>query len=317
MPDPTKATLSATQTPALFGASPYLTRWMLARHFIHGDPIDSPEHNRMNWGTKMQPILLAQAAEDLRLEVRPNAGDDYVRHGLLGCTRDADIICPDRGPGALETKCCFDYGTWMETWNGGKSLPKHIEIQTQQQMMVGDGTKPFAWGVIAVWVCGEMKYFERKPIPDLWYAINIEAQKFFDDVAAKREGEPFGETIEMPLLAQIFKPVVGKVLDLTTHPRAEELANQAQLMNYHAAEASAHEKAAKASKALFKAVIEDAEEAILPHGIKLTATQQSRAGHAVKPSTFTTIKAYVPKDLPAPIEPTSKHETMLTDLAGG
>src|SRR5215469_3216944 len=149
MPDPTKQTLSATQTPALFGVSPYLTRWMLLRHFIHGDPIDSPAHNRMNWGKKLQPLVLEQAAAELRLEVRPNAGDVYVRRGLLGCTRDAEIFCPDRGPGALETKCVFDYATWMEDWNAGKDPPRHVEIQLQQQMAVGDGDVSYKWGVIA------------------------------------------------------------------------------------------------------------------------------------------------------------------------
>src|SRR3989442_9052297 len=128
MPDTTKQTISATQSPALFGVSPYMTRWMLLRHFIHGDPIDSPEHERMTWGKKLQPLVLAQAAEDLHLEVRPNAEDVYLRseHFPIGCTRDAEIICPDRGPGTLETKCVFDYGVWMQTWNGGKALPKHI-----------------------------------------------------------------------------------------------------------------------------------------------------------------------------------------------
>ena len=105
----------------------------------------------------------AQAAEDLKLEVRPNADDTYHRRGLLGCTRDATIICPDRGPGALETKCIFDYRTWMADWGGGAFVPKPHEIQLQQQLLVGDGDdgfaaegSPYDWGVIAAWVAGAM-----------------------------------------------------------------------------------------------------------------------------------------------------------------
>ena len=302
MPDPTRATLSATQTPALFGASPYLTKWMLARWFIHGDPIDSPEHNRMNWGKRLQPLVLAQAAEDLHLEVRPNADDSYVRRGLLGCTRDAEIICPDRGPGALETKCCFDYRTWMETWNGGKLLPRHIEIQTQVQMMVGDPDfaevgelgPQYTWGVIAVWVCGEMHYFERAPIPELWAAIETEAKAFFEDVAAGREGEPFGEPVEMPLLNRLFAPKPGVVIDLTGHPRAAELAQQAALMKWHAAERLGHDKGERAIKALFKALLGEAEEATLPDGVRVRQKSVERAGYTVKPSRYTTVEAFVP-----------------------
>jgi hypothetical protein len=289
---------------------------MLLRHFIHGDPIDSPEHNRMDWGKRMQPMVLAQAAEDLRVEVRPNADDQYVRRGLLGCTRDGDVICPDRGPGAVETKCVFDYGVWMTTWNGGKSLPRHIEIQLQQQMMVGDGEKPFEWGVLAVWLCGEMKYFERKPIVALWDAISDGTHKFFDDVAAKVEGEPFGEPVEMALLGKLFPTKIGTTIDFTTHPRAADLAEQVRMMAYHASERSGHEKGEKAVKAMLKALMGDAEEATFLHGIKVRAKPQSRAGYTVKPTTFTVIEAFVPDDTPA-LEPKSDGEPTLTDLRGG
>lgn len=302
MPDATRKTLSATQTPALFGASPYLTRWMLLRHFIHGDAIDGPEHNRMDWGKRMQPMLLAQAADDLHLEVRPNADDAYVRRGLLGCTRDAEIICPQRGRGSLETKCVFDYGVWMQNWDGGETLPRQNEIQLQQQMLVGDGDDGpmHDWGVIAVWVCGDMKYFERKPIHDLWDAINDEALKFFKDVEAKREGEPFGDPIEVPLLSRLFAPKPGIKIDLTTREDADKLVSEAQLMRYHAGARSAHEKEEKKYKAKLRSVMGDAEEATLPYGVKLRAKQTNRAGYTVKATTFTTIDAFVPEDVPTP-----------------
>lgn len=214
MPDPLHKTLSATQTPALFNASPYITRWMLARHFIHGDVIDAEEDARMSWDKKLQPLLLAQAAEDFHLEVRPNGTDDYVRRGLIGCTRDAEIICPSRGPGSLETKCVFDYGVWMQMWDGGKNPPRHNEIQIQQQMLVGDGARSHEWGVLAVWVCGEMKYFERKPVQKFWKAVEAEAAQFFDDVKAGREGEPFGVPVEYDLLKEAFPVVTDAVIEV-------------------------------------------------------------------------------------------------------
>jgi YqaJ-like recombinase protein len=309
MPDPTRKTLSATQTPALFGASPYLTRWMLLRHFIHGDPIDSPEHNRMDWGKRMQPMILQQVAEDLHLGVKINTEDTYVRRGLLGCTRDAEVFCPDRGRGTVEAKCVFDYGVWMETWGGGKTPPRHIEIQTQQQMLVGDGDdeQTYTWGVIAVWVCGEVKYFERKPIETLWHRLNDEALKFFDDVAAKREGSPFGEPVEAPLLAQLFPPVEGKVLDLTTRADAEELTNQVKLMKHHGELANSNEKEKKRIEAQVRAIIGDAETAKLLGGVEVRATRVNKAGHTVKPHSYTLIKPFVPSEQ-VPLVPQSPEE---------
>lgn len=214
MPDPTGKTLSATQTPALFNASPYITRWMLARHFIYGDVIDAEEDARMSWGKKLQPLLLAQAAEDFHLEVNPNPDDKYMRRGLIGCTRDGEIICPSRGPGSIETKCVFDYSVWMQAWDGGKNPPRHNEIQIQQQMLVGDGERSHEWGVLAVWVCGEMKYFERKPVEKFWRALETEATQFFADVRDKREGEPFGEPVEYDLLKEAFPVVTDTVIEV-------------------------------------------------------------------------------------------------------
>ena len=166
VPDSTGKTISATQAPALWNASPWLTRWMLHQHFTNGMQLDKAADARMSWGLKLQPLILEQAAEDLSLEIRPNEGDIYERRGLLGCTRDAIVIDPTLGPGALETKVVFDYRDWMSAWDGGRTAPQHYEIQLQEQMLVGDGEtgEPFRWGVIAVWVAGEVHYLRRDPV---------------------------------------------------------------------------------------------------------------------------------------------------------
>jgi predicted phage-related endonuclease len=299
VPDPSRQTLSATQVPALFGASPYLTRWMLARHFIHGDEIDGPEDSRMSFGKKMQPIVLEQAAADLHLEVIQNRDDHYLRRGLLGCTRDAEIICPDRGPGALECKCVYDYGVWMRDWAGGKRPPRHYEIQCQQQMAVGagDGSEPFQWGVIAAWVCGEMHYFERKPLPDLWAAIEIEAARFFEDVAAGREGDPFGAPIEAPLLNRLFPVIEAKRVDFTAREDAAALAQDVADWQYWKTQEAAAKKSADRLGAKIKGLMTDAEEGLFANGIRVTQKTVRRAGYTVKPSQYNTLSAYVPAGL--------------------
>lgn len=302
MPDILKQTISATQAPALFGVSPYYSLWMIKRWFIHNDPIENSHHNRLDWGTRLEPLILEQAAEDLHLEVRSNRQADgtqqYVRRGLLGCTRDAEIICPDRGPGALECKSVFDFRSWMENWNGGGAPPRHIEIQTQVQLMVGDGTVPYTWGVIAVWCCGEMHYFERKPIISLWEAMKTEAEAFFDDVAARREGDPFGEPVEWPLLAKLYPPIIGTTIDLTAHPKAQHLADQAAMMKWHAQERLGHAKGAEAIKVELKAAMGEAEEATLLDGVKVRQKLVKRRAYDVKASSYTTLDVFVPGEAP-------------------
>lgn len=271
MPDPLKKTISATEAPGLFNVSPYVTRWMLWQKFANGIEIDSAEDNRMSWGKKMQPLLLQQAAEDLKLEVIPNDGDDYHRRGLLGCTRDATIVCPDRGPGALETKCVFDYRVWMDKWQGGNKPPKEYEIQLQQQMIVGDGSEGamYEWGVIAAWVCGDMYYFEREPIYDLMHRLNDEAHSFFKSVHRKEEPAPFGATVEIEWLTKLLPVVERKVINLVDSPAGREYVQIAK--DYLAARTAASEntKIAEPLRAKLLALAMDAQEVWLPEMIRV------------------------------------------------
>jgi hypothetical protein len=268
MPDQTRQTISATESPALFNVSPYVTRWMLWQRFARGLELDSAPDARMTWGKKLQPLIIAQAAEDLKLHVVPNADDTYHRRGPLGCTRDATIICPDRGPGALETKCVFDYRTWMADWGGGASVPKHNEIQLQQQMLVGDetdgiGSDSYGWGVIAVWVAGDVHYFERRPIEKLWRELANEAERFFLEVRGRQEPDPFGAPIELPWLTELFPVVVGKEIDCSDDAALTEAAIQ-----YRGAkeQESAGARTAESLRAKLLAVARDAETVLLADG---------------------------------------------------
>lgn len=270
MPDPTKATISATQSPGLFGVSPYVTKWMLWQNFAKGIEIDPPEDSRMSWGKKLQPLIVQQAAEDLKLETRPNDGDVYHRNGHLGCTRDATIICPDRGPGALETKCIFDYRTWMADWDGGRRAPKHYEIQLQQQMYVGDGSgQPYTWGVLAAWVAGEVHYLEREPIAELWDRLHAEAKAFFQSVRDMAEPDPFGVPVEIEWLTRLLPVELGKVIDLSADPEAEPHALDARGYRDAKEQESAGARAAEPLRAKLLALAMDAEEVLLPAGIRV------------------------------------------------
>jgi predicted phage-related endonuclease len=298
MPDASHQTISASQSPALFDASPYVTRWMLWQHIAKGEPLPQPDHNRIPWGQRLQPLVLAVASDELKLEVRPNAADDYVRRGLIGCTRDAEIFCPDRGPGALETKCVFDYGVWMREWEGGKRPPRHYEIQLQHQMMVGDGEKPFGWGILAAWCCGDMHYFERKPIPELWAEIDRRVAQFFDDVKSGREPEPFGDPVEVSMLATVFPTVEGNVLDYRAEPDALAVAEKARMVEYHAKEVAGNKRVEKSLKAQLQAIAKDHDAILLPNGITVKLRRQSRKAFSVAETTFTVVSVHVPDDLP-------------------
>jgi predicted phage-related endonuclease len=287
MPDPTRQTISATQASALWNVSPYTTRWMLWKHFAHGMAIDDVENARMSWGKKLQPLIIEQAAEDLKLEVRPNADDSYHRRGLIGCTRDATIICPDRGPGALETKCVFDYRTWMADWNGGKNPPRCHEVQLQTQMAVGeeDG-EPYAWGIIAAWVAGDVHYFERGEAEGFRQKLNADAAAFFDDVRAAREPNPFGVPLELPWLSAMFPVQLGETIDLDDRALAEAAIQYRDAKEQESGGA----RAAEHLRAKLLAAAKTAEHIILPDGVRVRIRPHGKGKR---------INVYVPGDTPA------------------
>jgi len=288
MPDPTKATISATEASGLFNVSPYVTRWMLWQRFAKGVDIDATEDSRMSWGKKLQPLIIQQAADDLKFEVVPNADDTYHRRGLLGCTRDATIICPDRGPGALETKCVFDYRTWMSDWHGGNAPPKMHEIQLQQQMLVGDADGPsYNWGVIAAWVAGDVYYFERAPIADLWRRLREETKAFFESIEADNEPDPFGVPIEVEWLTKLFPTTRGKVLDLSGDEAiGAEYAQIAQSYIDAKEGENAGKRIAEPLRAKLLALAKDAEEVWLPGAIKVSVGGNEKSKR---------LKVYIPE----------------------
>jgi hypothetical protein len=306
MPDLTKATISATEMSGLLGVSPYVTRWMLYQRFAKGIEAPGPAHNRLDWGQKLEPLILEQAAADLHLEVQTNRQADgsqiYVRRGLLGCSRDAEIYDPQRGPGTLEAKACFDYKVLMQEWEGGKTPPRHVEIQTQVQMFVGKDGKPFEWGVIALWCGGDMTYFQRKPMLDLWAKFEEEAAQFFDDVKSGREPEPFGSPVEVPLLKQLFDKPTGEIINAVEkfgEVEATKLAQQVVDAEYQRVQRLAAEKVEEGVKAKLLGLLKDADEIELPQGIRVTrkvGTSHYKARPAVEVTTIS-IKSHIPQQI--------------------
>lgn len=273
MPDPTKQTVSATQSAGLLGCSPYLTRWLLYQHFANGLEIGAVEDDFIREGRRMQPLVLERASDELRLQVEQNEGNDYIRRGQLGATRDAQIFCPDRGPGALETKCVFNFQVWAVEWANGQRVPAHVEVQLQQQMLVGDGVRPFDWGVIAVWVAAQQFYFERSPLTGVWQRLETEAASFLDDVANLREPEPFGSAVELDWLERIYPTIPKKVLDWReleeeeAQERAIRLAERGKVYLRAKAQANTADKVAEAIRAEMIATMRDAETLMLPGGV--------------------------------------------------
>ena len=281
MPDPTKQTISATESPALLNASPYLTRWMLWQRFANGIEPPYEENARMSWGKKLQPLIIQQVARERGLEVFPNQ-DTYARRGLLGCTRDAIILSPEYGLGALEIKCVFDYEQWGRKWDTGKTVPRDIEIQLQQQMYVGDDSGSFEWGLIVVWVCADLYYFERKPIGELWTRLIGESEVFFHSVKNNIEPNPSGTAVELPLLTRLFPTRPDSVLDLSDDPDHIKTSEDVSMFKTMKEHSYNYKGAAEELRIKLLALAKDNERVKLPCGVSYRV-KKSGTGKTIDP----------------------------------
>ncbi len=203
MPDPSRQTISASQMPALFGASPYLTRFMLFHHFRNGAPLDQRENIRMRWGTLQQEAILAGTADAYRLAIQSNVeAREYVRRGQIGHTRDGLMHAADVGPIVVEAKN-VDYFVHRDSWTD-TAAPAHIEIQLQTGMYCDNAER----GIIAHLVGGnDLRFFERSPDRDFQQRMLLETADFFESVAQNREPEPLGSPIELPMFAHLYPAV--------------------------------------------------------------------------------------------------------------
>lgn len=211
MPDPTRKTVSASEMSSLLGVNKHMTYWMLYKKFTTDEKFESEDNTRTIWGKKLQKLIIDQVSDDYGFKVEHHDQSVYLRHRNLGCTPDGVVYHTNHGKSSLEVKCVFDYQSWMQNWEGGKYVPREYEIQIQQQMLV----QGHSWGLIAVWVCSDMYYFERKPNFELWSRMEQAADRFFAQCSGRLPPpNPDGEVIEIPWLNKLFPIYKGTVLDL-------------------------------------------------------------------------------------------------------
>lgn len=278
MPDPNKQTVSATQVAALFNLSPYETRWTLYQQFVGALPwMNDEENERMYWGKKLQPAILSAVADQLRMDVLPNDGDDYLRHPdlLVGCTPDGLVMDPQRGLGWIETKA-VDWMVFKDQWTP-TSPPPHIVLQHQVQLMIPhpwpddrQGPRDIirdpgdvfpSWGIVAALVGGnELHLYEFTPDEKLHEKIAYEAGLFMGQVKGRNEPPVTGDPVELPGIAAVWPQVIeDKWLDLRGEENDEETGLLIAEYLYAAGEKSAMGKWADKNKARLLALAQDCQ----------------------------------------------------------
>lgn len=234
--------ITSTQSAALFGLSPYVTRFEL--YHLHRNGIEVPfvATDRTGKGKRMEWAIAGEAAlQEGWSGLKPLK--DYIRDpaARIGASFDYEAVDELGCPLLVEIKM-VDYFRYRDLWVDGEA-PEHIETQVQHQLEVADR---FERAAIVAWSgtydCNVI-YRDRDHI--FGKAIRGAVADFWRSVEAGQEPE-VDYARDEKVIAALFRQARGEPLDLTDDEEMDLLAAR-----YERAKASASEfsKEADALKA--------------------------------------------------------------------
>lgn len=203
--------ITSTQTAALFGLSPWQTKFEIFHAKKNNLILPFKDNERMQKGKRMEAYAAQEIAEKNGWQVRHLNIYARIPELRMGASFDYEITCPKRGKGLLEIKS-VDYFRHKLKWSE-EEIPPHIEIQVKQEMLCHGG---YDWACVAAFTSiyeHYEYYFERE---EKFEAGLINAVKsFWADVATGKEPDPDfskdGETI-----AALYKNLSAESVDLTS-----------------------------------------------------------------------------------------------------
>jgi putative phage-type endonuclease len=178
--------ITSTEVSALFGLSPYCTKFELWHRKKRGDVVSIEENQRMRWGQLLQNSIAEGIAKDNNWKIRPMT--EYIRDPLLraGSSFDFEVTgttLPDEDE-ALNIRAILEIKNvdGLAFKNGwivdGEYIeaPAHIELQLQHQMMISGHTI----GYIGALVGGnDVKLIKRTLSEDIIRRIKNEIAEFW------------------------------------------------------------------------------------------------------------------------------------------
>lgn len=184
------ADLTSTEISAVFGISPYLSRYELWHCKRDKREIPFEPNERTIIGKHLEAGIAAAACELNGWNAAPM--DDYGRipAARLGASFDWQITL-DNGQRALLEIKNVDYliykNQWINPATGEEEAPPHIELQVQHQMLVSG----IDWAAIFALVGGNQPVtLIREADPIIHAAIRSRAAEFWRTVDAGEKPQP-------------------------------------------------------------------------------------------------------------------------------
>ena len=267
--------ITSTMVPALFGLSPYMTKFELYHAKASGVELPFKSNKRVEGGNRMEQYAAQEVAEAMGWKVEPFK--DYMRipGKRMGSSFDCEATKPDGSKGILEIKA-VDFFIHKDQWVDDQA-PEHIEIQLQHQL---ECAERYEWGAIAAFTgIYDFHIYERERDREFGSALCSAVDAFWDDVANKREPEPdFARDLD--IITLLHKGADGEKLDKTEDADFEELL--ARFDRWKETEKTAGKEASKA-KAEIHHILQGATGAFTDKYRVTAGYTKDNAGREAKP----------------------------------
>lgn len=298
-----KGDVTATDSAALFGVSPYATMFELFHTKAGTLKVEFEETDRMRWGKRLQNAIAVGICEDNGWRIVSDHPYLYVRSARfvgMGASPDFVVHCPKRGVGLLEIKN-VDRFIAKDQWSDDEA-PVHIEFQLQHQLECA----ALPWGCIGGLIGGNEA---MTVIRDRDLDVGTEIGNRVTDLWRRvRDNDPPTPNYlaDFDTIKRLYKHAdVGKALDLTDplKDEASRLAIADRLGKLCAAERDAAlrgkfaDEDRKRAQAEILTIIDDAESVLGVPGFNIRAATQHREARTqeVRATSFRDLRISVPK----------------------
>lgn len=179
------ADITSTEVAALFGISPYMTKFELWHRKKNATVVALEPTERMRWGTRLQEAIAKGIAEDYKLDIRPMT--EYIRIPAFRIGSSFDYAEGDDG--ILEVKN-VDSLAYKEGWlsvDEGVEAPPHMELQVQHQLLTSGRARSKIGALIGG---NRITLIQRVPEPAIFEAIKTKVAEFWNSIDENREPAP-------------------------------------------------------------------------------------------------------------------------------
>lgn len=177
--------VTSTEVAALYGLSPYLTKFELYHRKKEKNLQRRAATEPMMWGNRLEEAIAKAAAE--KLGVNAYKANVYIRDDILNAGSSFDYFTENGG--IIEVKNVSER-SFRERWKmigDSYSPPLHMQLQIQQQFMLSGRRK----GAFAVLVGGNhLEVIEQEPDDEVFDNIKRNIAGFWNDVWNDRTPAP-------------------------------------------------------------------------------------------------------------------------------